>query len=294
MNDRMKRPVVLDLDHSVGALPDRLVLPLEHWQEAIRFGCSLATMRHFGAVLDELLPDDHGTVFMGSGDFHHLSWPLIARLPADRPFQVVVLDNHPDNMRFPFGVHCGSWVRKVALLPQVSHVHVLGITSGDIGSGHAWENYLTPLRRRKLTYWSIGVDTGWARRLGLAYAFRGFDSPDALVDAFIDFQRTQAEPSYLSIDKDAFAPEVARTNWDQGQLLMPHALALIGSLRHGLVGSDINGEVSHYRYRSWWKRRLSAMDEQPVIDPAMLAAWQAQQHALNLQLFEAISTRSDF
>jgi hypothetical protein len=50
--------------------------------------------------------------------------------------------------------------------------------------------------------------------------------------------------------------------------------------------------VSHYRYQSWWKRRLSAMDEQPEIDPAQLAGWQAQQHALNLQLLAAITARS--
>ena len=292
MNNLANRPVVLDIDHSVGPLPNRLVLPLEHWQESIRFGCSLATMRRFGAMLDELLPAEYGTVFMGSGDFHHLSWPLIARLPRDASFQVVVLDNHPDNMRFPFGVHCGSWVRKVAMLPQVSHVHVLGITSADIGAGHAWENYLTPLRRGKLSYWSIGVDTGWARRLGLGQGFHGFDTPEAMVDAFVDLQRAQSAPSYLSIDKDAFSPEVAHTNWDQGRLLSGHALSLIDSLRHGLVGSDINGEVSHYRYRSWWKRRLSAMDEQPEIDPAMLADWQAQQHALNLQLLAAIAVAS--
>jgi hypothetical protein len=292
MNNLANRPVVLDIDQSVGPLPDRLVLPLAHWQESIRFGSSLATMRRFDLMLDELLPAEYGTVFLGSGDFHHLSWPLIARLPSRTPFQVVVLDNHPDNMRFPFGVHCGSWVRRVAMLPQVSHVHVLGITSSDIGGGHAWENYLTPLRRGKLSYWSIGVDTGWSRRLGLAHAFHGFDSPEAMVDAFVEAQRTQTVPSYLSIDKDAFSPEVAHTNWDQGRLLTDHALALIGSLRHGLVGSDINGEVSHYRYQSWWKRRLSAMDEQPEIDPAQLAGWQAQQHALNLQLLAAIAAKS--
>ncbi|MEO5829845.1 MAG: arginase family protein [Rhodanobacter sp.] len=293
MTEIVNRPVVLDIDASVGPLLDRLVLPLGHWQESLRFACSLATMRRFAQVLDELMPADHGTVFLGSGDFHHLSWPLIARLPRGKPLQVVVLDNHPDNMRFPFGVHCGSWVRKVAMLPQVSHVHVLGITSADIGAGHAWENYLTPLLRGKLTYWSIGVDTDWARRLGLTQAFRSFDTPEAMVDAFADLQRTQAMPSYLSVDKDVFAPEVAHTNWDQGRLLTEHALALIGSLCHGLVGSDINGEVSHYRYRSWWKRRLSAMDQQPAIDPAMLSEWQAQQHALNLQLLEAIAERSD-
>jgi len=293
MHSLDQRPVVLDIDRSVGPLPQRLVLPLEHWQESIRFGCSLATIRRFRSMLDELLPQRYGTVFMGSGDFHHLSWPLIERLQTDRPMQVVVLDNHPDNMRFPFGVHCGSWVRRVAMLPTVSHVHVLGITSADIGAGHAWENYLTPLKKGKLTYWNIGVDTGWARTLGIADAFRGFDTPEAMVDAFVESQRTQTLPSYLSIDKDAFAPNVAHTNWDQGKLQVDHALAIINSLRNGLVGSDINGEVSHYRYETWWKRRLSAMDDQPEIDPAMLAEWQAQQHALNLQLLDGIGARSN-
>ena len=243
-------------------------------------------------MLDELLPEHYGTVFTGSGDFHHLTWPLVQRLKPQAPVQVVVLDNHPDNMRFPFGVHCGSWVRRVAMLPSVSHVHVLGITSADIGAGHAWENYLTPLKQGKLTYWNIGVDTGWSRRLGLEKAFRGFDTPEAMVDAFVELQQTHTTPSYLSIDKDAFAADVAQTNWDQGKLQVNHALALIDSLRHGLAGSDINGEVSHYRYKTWWKRRLSAMDEQPEIDLAMLAQWQAEQHALNLQLLEAISARS--
>ena len=32
-------------------------------------------------------PADHGTVFMGSGDFHHLSWPLIERCAAGAPRQ---------------------------------------------------------------------------------------------------------------------------------------------------------------------------------------------------------------
>ncbi len=287
----MKQPVVLDIDRSVGPLPGQHVLPLAEWQEAVRFGCSLRTLRRFGRALEAALPASYGTVFFGSGDFHHLSWPLIRRLSPRASFQVVVLDNHPDNMRFPFGVHCGSWVRRVAMLPQVSHVHVLGITSPDIGAGHAWENYLTPLRRHKLSYWCMDVDVGWASRLGLAHAFHRHDDPEALLDAFIEQQRTHHEPAYLSIDKDVFAPDVARTNWDQGRLRAEHALALIDSLRHGLVGSDVNGEISSYRYRSWWKRKLSAMDEQPEVDVAQLADWQAQQHALNLRLLEAIGAR---
>lgn len=284
----MNRTVVLDIDRSVGPLPQRLVIPLEHWQESLRFGCTLDTLQRFRHVLDDTLPASHGTVMLGSGDFHHLSWPLIERVAGSALFQVVVLDNHPDNMRYPFGVHCGSWVRRVAMLPQVSHVHVVGIASGDIGRGHAWENYLTPLRRGKLSYWSVGVDVRWARRAGLAHAFRGFEDTDAMVDAFRTYQRLQAEPTYLSIDKDVFADDVARTNWDQGRMQLHHASSLIDSLRGGLVGSDITGEISAYRYKSWWKRRLSAIDAQPAVEAHELARWQAQQHALNEQLLASI------
>lgn len=284
----MNRTVVLDIDHSVGPLPNRLVVPLEHWQESLRFACSLGTLDRFRRVLDETLPIDHATVMLGSGDFHHLTWPLVERVAAQRSFQVVVLDNHPDNMRFPFGVHCGSWVRRVAMLPQVSHVHVVGIGSGDIGLGHAWENYLAPLRRGRLTYWSAGVDVRWARRVALGRAFRGFDDVSTLVDAFVDQQYANPQPVYLSIDKDVFGADVARTNWDQGRMQLAQAAAIIESLRGGLVGSDITGEISAYRYQSWWKRRLSAIDEQPAVDPRELAGWQAQQHALNLDLLQAI------
>ena len=63
---------------------------------------------------------------MGSGDFHHVSYLLIERLRRlGRQIQVVVFDNHPDNMRYPFGIHCGSWVWHVSRLPFVERVHVV-------------------------------------------------------------------------------------------------------------------------------------------------------------------------
>ncbi|SEM31182.1 hypothetical protein SAMN02800694_0604 [Luteibacter sp. UNCMF331Sha3.1] len=284
----MRPPVVLDLDDSVGPLPGRRVLPLREWEEAIRFGCSMRTLRRFAGRLDAMLPREHGTVFLGSGDFHHLTLPLVRRVGGTDPFQVVVLDNHPDNMRFPFGVHCGSWVRRVAMLPRVSHVHVVGITSSDIGGGHAWENYLGPLRAGRLTYWSTGVDVGWASRLGLGRAFRSFPDASSLADAFADAQHAQATPVYLSIDKDAFAPDVATTNWDQGVMTFAQGARVIGALRHRILASDVTGEISLYRYRAWWKRRLSAMDGQSEPDVARLRAWQEEQHALNLRLLAMI------
>ena len=288
----MAAPVVLDFDGSVGAIAGAVRIDLSAWQDAIRFGCSLQRLSAAMRSIGERLPSAYGSVFLGSGDYHHLTWPLVERQCSRGPFDVVVFDNHPDNMRFPFGVHCGSWVRRVALLPFVSHVHVLGIGSGDVSGTHAWENYLTPLRRRKLTYWTVGVDTRWAARAGLAHAFRAFESPDALVARFRAEQAISRERVYLSIDKDVFDASVARTNWDQGHLLEAHADALIDALHGRIIGSDITGDVSSWRYASWWKRRLSALDRQPAIDPAQLAVWQSQQHALNLRLLERIAAAS--
>jgi hypothetical protein len=234
------------------------------------------------------LPATHGTVFLGSGDFHHLSHALIARRDPQRMIQVVVLDNHPDNMRFAFGIHCGSWVRRVAALPWVSHVHVLGITSTDVGAAHAWENYFTPLLRGKLTNWCVGVDVGWARRFGLAKRFLGFDSVAELLDRFAEMQRRDPQPTYLTIDKDVLSADAARTNWDQGRMSEVEMLQAIALFRQRLVGSDITGDVSTYRYETAWKRWLSAIDDQPDVSGAQLAEWQRQQHALNLRLLDAI------
>ena len=282
----MKPPVVLDIDGAVGPLPGERRLALAHTQEALRYGCTRRTLAQHWARITPLLPPALGPVFLGSGDFHHLSLPLIARAAAAHPgLRVLVLDNHPDNMRYPFGVHCGSWVSHVAALPGVAHVDVAGITSGDIAGAHAWENRLAPLLRGRLAYWSMGVDIRWASRVGLGAAFHGFDGAEHLVSKLAHEMSASSGPVYLSIDKDVFSPDVVRTNWDQGVLQAQHAAALIATLAGRLVGCDVTGEVSSYRYRSAFKRLLSHADGQDaVFDPATLAAWQAGQHALNLAL----------
>lgn len=285
----MTPPVVLDIDGSVGALPDALVVPLGAWQERIRFGCGMRTFAGFSGALDQMLPRIHGTAFLGSGDFHHISYALIARQPPDRMIKVVVLDNHPDNMRFPFGIHCGSWVRRVAALPWVSHVHVLGITSRDVAAAHAWENYLAPLYGGKLTNWCVGIDTGWAARIGLGDRFRSFSSVAGLLDRFAESLKRDPTPVYLTIDKDVLSPAVAHTNWDQGCMTESEMMETIGQFQSRLIGSDVTGDVSSHRYRTWWKRWLSALDRQPDVSGDELAGWQREQQAINLRLLDAIA-----
>ncbi|MGB8635720.1 MAG: hypothetical protein WCD36_10605 [Rhodanobacteraceae bacterium] len=283
------KTVVLDLDGSATGIDDALVLPLRESEQALRFACSMRRLDQFSTRLQALLPDVHGTVLTGSGDFHHLSLPLIQRAAARHgSLMVVVLDNHPDNMRFPFAVHCGSWVRRVSALPGVEHVHVVGITSPDIGAGHAWQNYWRPLRQGRLTYWSTGVDTDWSARFGMGSAFRSFADTDALLQSLVQHLQDSQTPLYLSIDKDVLSAQDARTNWDQGVMRVHQMVSLIRCWHGRIVASDITGEISQIRYCHLWKRALAALDGQPAVAAAKLEQWQRQQSALNLTLLQAL------
>ncbi|MDA3914485.1 arginase family protein [Oleiagrimonas sp.] len=282
--------LVLDLDGSATGLDCEQVLDLRKHEQALRFACSMRRLEDFARELEAELPPTYGTVLTGSGDFHHLSLPLIRAVAARRgPLEVVVLDNHPDNMRYPFGVHCGSWVRRVTELAGVRHVHVAGITSGDISLAHAWENQWRPLRTGRLTYWSTGVHTSWARRVGLGQAFRAFADMPALVQALGTHLAGSGLPVYLSIDKDVLSARDAHTNWDQGVMCTSQMLALIQAMHGRIVGSDITGDVSQVDYQQGWKRFLSALDRQPRIPEVELLRWQDEHRLLNQRLIHAIA-----
>lgn len=289
----MRHPVILNFDDSIGEIEQSIKINLTEWQESIRFGCSFAKYKKLAANINAQLPAQIGTVLMGSGDYHHISLMLIERLKEQlkpkQQIQVVIFDNHPDNMRYPFGIHCGSWVSHAAKLPFISHVHVIGITSPDIGIFHAWENRLTPLLKNKLTYWCMDVNVNWAKKLGMKNAFLKFNSPNELITAFIAEQYHDTSPVYLSIDKDVLSEEVVKTNWDQGKLKPYHLYDVIAALNDRIIGSDICGEISTFKYASRFKQFLSQLDQQPMISESDLKAYQSQQQALNLELLSCIS-----
>lgn len=289
---RKRRPLVLDFDNSVLPLGENEIrVSLEDWQETIRFGCSRHAFFRLENHLRQVLPEDYGCVFTGSGDFHHLTLFLLRELERrgsdQEPVDLLVLDNHPDNMRYPFGLHCGSWVSHAAAMRFIRHVHVLGICSPDITLAHAWENRLAPFFRRKLTYWSVGIHADWLRLIGQKGACRAFPSADALIDAFIPVVNSSPRV-YLSLDKDVLAPSVVRTNWDQGVFMERHLAALFTSFRKKIVGTDICGDVSEYIYKSRFKRFLSRLDSQPVLTPKQVRAWQKQQRDINVRLLSLL------
>src|SRR5262249_4442998 len=128
---------ILDLDGSVAQQRNLLnryrpeVVQAHEWGPKIRLGCRFGRFRRFEQDLASQAggaEDIPGLVTLcGSGDFHHVSLALLRRLPG--PFNLLVLDNHPDWMRgVPF-LHCGTWVYHAARLPQVRRVFHVG---GDV------------------------------------------------------------------------------------------------------------------------------------------------------------------
>jgi arginase family enzyme len=200
-----------------------------------------------------------------------------------KPLHVVVFDNHPDNMRYPFGIHCGSWVAHVSRLPFVSCVHVLGITSSDVEGLHVWENHLRPLRSGRVRYWCIGRNLRAMRRLGIQHS-QSFETAGDLLDRFSVESRTWKDRVYLSIDKDVLAPSVVQTNWDQGVMTLEDLEHGIDAVINLVVASDVTGEVSSYQFASLWKRILTRLDRQPEIPADLLNSWQEQHQHVNQRL----------
>ncbi|MDR1084046.1 MAG: hypothetical protein LBP22_04105 [Deltaproteobacteria bacterium] len=283
MNWSSSPPLILDFDGSVRKLSDdETRIDLKSRQEEIRFGCSWSAFKRFEQ--ESPLPPDPGCLFLGSGDYHHLSLMPIKKLAASQgPLEVVVCDNHPDNMRYPFGVHCGSWVSRATALPGVGHVHVIGITSSDVAWPHAWENYWLPLISGRLTYWCVGQKAAWLNLLRRGQSCRSFETADELMDSFC-VEAGRFRRVYLSIDKDVFGPETVKTNWDQGVWDKRHLEALIMALSGRLAGADVTGEVSAYEYRGWFKRFLIRLDGLEMPDPRKLEIWQAEQRKINLEI----------
>jgi arginase family enzyme len=289
----VSRALILDFDASVRPLPDTDVVPLRDMQEAIRFGCRMPVLREAGRRWATVLDAKPPVVFLGSGDYHHVSYLLIERLRTlGTQLQVVVFDNHPDNMRYPFGIHCGSWVWHVSRLPFVARVHVVGITSSDVEGGHLWENHLLPLYSGKVRYWCVQRKLRAMRTLGIRHS-RSFASMASLLDAFSDAMAASVEPVYLTIDKDVLAADVVNTNWDQGVMRLEELTSAIRLLLDRLVGSDVTGDVSSYRYRSRFKRLLSGLDRQPPIPDQLLEEWQTRHQDVNRELLSVLGNGVD-
>jgi hypothetical protein len=272
---------ILDLDGSV-AQQSRLlvasaaeVVPLQDWGPRLRMSCSFARFRRFEQSLARCLGADPAVTFYGSGDFHHVSLALVRRITT--PFNLLVIDKHPDWMcNIPF-LHCGTWLRHASRLPLLRRVFHVG---GDLDFDNAWR-WLAPsadLRRRKIVVFpAVRRFEGrpWDRVPNVPLRDGGEPVTAERVGRLLrPFAESLARvPLYVSLDKDVLTAEDAVVNWDSGHLRTEEVTAVLtafaSAARGRVLGADVPGDWSPVRLGGALRRVLHWTEHPPLaVDPA--------------------------
>ena len=244
---------VLDLDGSLVAQGWLVSRAGDHLDPSTRVGSS----RPAGLLVQDLFVlsslagprglrvSGPGVTFYGSGDFHHVTLAFLGRIRG--PFNLLVLDKHPDWMRgIPF-LHCGTWLNHALRLPGLNRVYHCG---GDLDFDNAyrwlapWPDIVSgrvvvfPARRRFVRGRWAGIATHPLLIAGLIHRGRAQPALHPYRDDLARF------PLYVSVDKDVLTADDAAVNWDSG---------LLAAAR----GRDDPPDVSRCRRRSTGRRRCA-------------------------------------
>jgi hypothetical protein len=301
MSNRSKPAIqVLDVD---GALDGQSLLPagvrridFREWGRTLRLAC---TFRHFARferdVAQKLAPARRPAItFLGSGDFHHLTLALLARQP--RPFNLLVLDNHPDWMRgLPF-LHCGTWLHHAARMSNVRRIFHVG---GDVDFDNRYR-WLAPwrlLRAGKIVVLPAvrSFRRGqWARIRNDQLRCNGAISLARLLNILHPYRAELAQlPLYISVDKDVLTASEAVVNWDSGHLRLDELTILLETFLHAargrLAGFDTVGDWSPVAVRGAL-RRLLHWTEHPALSVDRADAARRNQ-VVNRRLLEIVFER---
>jgi arginase family enzyme len=291
---------VLDLDGGIALQPrlnkEARLCAAQDWGPHIRMACSFGRFRRFeGALRDRLGGAEERepfVTFVGSGDFHHVSLALIRRLRT--PFNLLILDNHPDWMRgVPF-MHCGTWVYHAAQLPLLGTIFHAG---GDVDFDNYYQ-WLAPWRLlrsgkiRVLPGTRKFVRRGWASVPNQPLRVEGVTlSPARLAELLQPFrQELRQRPLYISLDKDVMHAGEAVVNWDSGHLTLANLHTVLKAFLEAsgrrFAGMDIVGDWSPVRLRGCL-RRLMHVTEHPrlEVDPAQATR---QNEQINLALLDCL------
>lgn len=193
------------------------------------------------AVIEKRLPQQTNSqlYFLGSGNYHYLTLPLLNRIRE--PFTLVVFDHHNDAGLLPFKgmTSCGSWIHDaLEEIPFLEKVVLIGPSGED-------EKEVKDHLSKKI------------ERL----------NEEDMIEKNIQELAKQipTEKIYLSIDRDILSEKDVQTNWDQGTVRLPQLMkdAELISANHIVIGADVCGDLE-WDYRSTSKFRLKSTLKQSV------------------------------
>lgn len=295
----MARVRILDLDGSLAPQAGLIGQERIEWTDArewgprIRLGCAFGAFRGFERWLDGAVAGDGATVtFYGSGDFHHVTLALIRRIRG--PFNLLVLDKHPDWMRaIPF-LHCGTWLRHALRLRNLKRVfHCGGLA--DFDNAYRWLAPWSEIRAgRVIAFPPCGPWTRgrWAGIPSFPLCADEGSLAERLRSTLAPFRGELATaPLYISVDKDVLRAEDAAVNWDSGLLRLPHAIEILDAFLESadgrLAGADVLGDWSPVVLGTWLNRLCDRIDHpSPTHDPIEAAQ---RNEAANVPLLKTLN-----
>jgi hypothetical protein len=298
------RTRIINLDRSViqqSSLMEQArpaVINLVDWGPRIRLACRQVRYQEFERDLARGLGRRSGApslVFIGSGDFHHVSLALLRRM--NRPCNLLVIDNHPDWMRGLPLLHCGTWLYHAARLPHVRQVFHVG---GDVDFDNGY---------RRLAPWSFLYSGKIAvlpavRRFGVGrwrHVAHECLRPDPRapltfrrMETLLGLWREQLAgvPLYISLDKDVLRAREAAVNWDSGHLTWTEVAvvleAFLQAAQYRFAGMDVVGDWSPVRVEGLLRRYLHwAEHPADTLPPAEAVR---RNEILNLQIVDLLQS----
>ena len=192
--------------------------------------CDSEAMKEIQNRISEFSPE--GIHFLDSGNYHYMSRIWIEKI--DRPFRLLVFDNHTDMQLPAFGglLSCGGWIAAtLSELPNLKEVFLIG--PDEEAYSQVEENL-----KEKVHFLS---------REKLAELNKLFVVENIKEQVSEVFQSKL--PLYISIDKDILCPGEADTSWSQGDMTLDQLLMWIKIILDcgkdtgtELIGVDISGE----------------------------------------------------
>jgi hypothetical protein len=266
---------------------------LRAWGPRVRMACSFPRFEKFRDVLAGQLGGDRDfsptLTLVGSGDFHHVSLALVERV--DEPFNLLVLDNHPDWMRYIPFLHCGTWLYHAARLPRVRRVFHVG---GDVDFDNRYR-WLAPwplLRSGKITVFPAvqRFTRGTWRRVAHRPVRPAPGTPltPERMEQLLEPHRGDLAryPLYVSLDKDVMVSADAPVNWDSGHLREAEVTTVLEAFERAangrLAGMDVVGDWSPVRVAGSF-RQFFHLTEHPALAIAPAQASRSNER-LNLRL----------
>lgn len=216
-------------------------------QDFVRFPCRVVDLRDIrgtrllcrGHALRQIarrLKGETGITFLGSGDYHYVSYLLLQRIK--KAFSLILFDNHADLKPYYTYLSCGSWLGFALKLPNLKQAFIVGAQEDGLSK-------VNPRLLAKVVY----VPYRKVNRNEKLHSFPNRLPPIEEEGVQRSMRRVislvPTDAVYVSIDKDVLHEKEALTNWEQGGMHLEELLTALKEIVRAkqVCGVDVCGEI---------------------------------------------------